>query len=60
MKDFILDTKLLLGAVLIWGLSCVSLIAHAESPLLLLAQSVDLCVLAGLTFRAWKRVLRLR
>ena len=59
MKDFILDTKLLLGAVLIWGvLSCVSLIAHAESPLLLLAQSVDLCVLAGLTFRACKRVLR--
>lgn len=59
MKDFILDTKIRLGAVLILVvLSCVSLIAHTESPLFLLLQSGDLGLLVWLTFRAWKRVLR--
>lgn len=59
MKDFILDTKIMLGAVLIWVvLSCVSLITHTENPLLLLAQSADMAVLIWLTFRDWKRVLR--
>ncbi len=59
MKDFILDTKIMLAAIIFWvALSIYVLIAHTESPLLLLAQIADMSVLVWLTFRAWKRVLR--
>lgn len=59
MKDFILDTKIMLVAVLVWVILSIDvLVAHAGSPLLLLAQSVDLCTLIWLTFRAWKHILR--
>ena len=56
MKDFILDTKIMLAAVIVWvALSFCALVAHAESPLFLLSQSGDLGLLVWLTSRTWKR-----
>ncbi|MHB1641985.1 MAG: hypothetical protein ACYCS8_04920 [Acidithiobacillus sp.] len=56
MKDFMLDTKIMLLAVAGWTALCVyGIIAHPESPLFLLAQSGDLGLLVWITFRAWKR-----
>lgn len=59
MNDFIIDTKVMLVAIIFWvALSGYSLVAHTGGPLLLLAQSADMSVLVWLTFRAWKRILR--
>ena len=59
MKGFILDTKIMLVAVLVWVILSIDvLVAHTGGPLLLLAQSADMSVLVWLTFRAWKRILR--
>lgn len=56
MKDFILDAKIMLVAVIVWvALGFYVLIAHVGSPLVLLAQSVDIALMVRITFRAWKR-----